>query len=134
MADVVNRVELARRDQRGKTASGRSVITERGYVATRLGLESFEKQLYAEALQRGLTKARSVLVLADGAVWIWLRFTATATGIGSFPTTSRRNERVSPFRYPAPTLTSTPSLRQNPVMHGTSPPIQRPKPALRAFP
>lgn len=62
---------IFRLDQRGKTASGRSVITERGYVATRLGLESFEKQLYAEALQRGLTKARSVLVLADGAVWIW---------------------------------------------------------------
>lgn len=62
---------IFRLDQRGKTASGRSVITERGYVATRLGLESFEKQLYAEALQRGLTKATSVLVLADGAVWIW---------------------------------------------------------------
>lgn len=62
---------IFRLDQRGKTSSGRSVITERGYVATRLGLESFEKQLYAEALQRGLTKAKSVLVLADGAVWIW---------------------------------------------------------------
>ena len=62
---------IFRLDQRGKTASGRSVITERGYVATRLGLESFEKQLYAEALQRGLTKAKSVLVLADGAIWIW---------------------------------------------------------------
>ena len=62
---------IFRLDQRGKTASGRSVITERGYVATRLGLEAFEKQLYAEALQRGLTKATSVLVLADGAVWIW---------------------------------------------------------------
>ena len=62
---------IFRLDQRGKPSSGRSVITERGYVATRLGLESFEKQLYAEALQRGLTKAKSVLVLADGAVWIW---------------------------------------------------------------
>ena len=50
---------------------GRSVITERGYVATRQGLECFEKQLYAEALQRGLSEAESVLVLADGAVWIW---------------------------------------------------------------
>lgn len=62
---------IFRLDQRGKTVSGRSVITERGYVATRLGLESFEKQLYAEALQRGLNEAKSVLVLADGAVWIW---------------------------------------------------------------
>jgi len=48
---------IFRLDQRGKTASGRSVITERGYVATRQGLESFESQLYAEALQRGFTKA-----------------------------------------------------------------------------
>jgi hypothetical protein len=62
---------IFRLDQRGKTASGRSVITERGYVATRQGLESFEKQLYAEALQRGLSQAKSVLVLADGAAWIW---------------------------------------------------------------
>ncbi len=62
---------IFRLDQRGKTASGRSVITERGYVATRQGLESFEKQLYAEALQRGLSQAESVLVLADGAAWIW---------------------------------------------------------------
>lgn len=62
---------IFRLDQRGRTSSGRSVITERGYVATRQGLESFEKQLYAEALQRGLTQAESVLVLADGAAWIW---------------------------------------------------------------
>ena len=60
-----------RLDQRAKTASGRDVITERGYVATRHGPEGFEKQLYVEALQRGLLKAASVLVLADGAIWIW---------------------------------------------------------------
>jgi len=60
-----------RLDQRGRTASGRAVITERGYVATRQGVEALEKQLYAEALQRGLLRAKSVLVLADGAVWIW---------------------------------------------------------------
>jgi hypothetical protein len=62
---------IFRLDQRGTTASGRAVITERGYVATRQGPEALEKQLYAEALQRGLSKANSVLVLADGAVWIW---------------------------------------------------------------
>ncbi len=60
-----------RLDQRGKTNSGRAMITERGYVATRRGLESFERQLYAEALQRGLREAKNVLVLADGAIWIW---------------------------------------------------------------
>jgi len=60
-----------RLDQRGGTASDRPFITERGYVATRQGVEALEKQLYAEALQRGLLQAKSVLVLADGAIWIW---------------------------------------------------------------
>jgi hypothetical protein len=40
-------------------------------VATRMGLESFKRQLYAEALRRGLLQAETVLVLGDGAVWIW---------------------------------------------------------------
>jgi len=60
-----------RLDQRGVTAGGRPLITQRGYVATRLGLEEFDRQLYAEALQRGLLQAQKVLVIADGAVWIW---------------------------------------------------------------
>jgi hypothetical protein len=60
-----------RLDQRAQTASGRPVITERGYVATRLGLEAFGHQMYAEALLRGLSQADKVLVIADGAVWIW---------------------------------------------------------------
>jgi hypothetical protein len=62
---------IFRLDQRGTTASGRPIIAERGFVATRLGLESFRHQLYAEALQRGLSQVKQVLVLADGAVWIW---------------------------------------------------------------
>lgn len=62
---------IFRLDQRGTTASGRPVITQRGYVATRRGVESFQRQLYAEALQRGLTMAELVLILGDGAVWIW---------------------------------------------------------------
>ena len=60
-----------RLDQRGTDGGGRPVITERGYVATRRGIESFGRQLYAEALQRGLRQAETVLVLGDGAVWIW---------------------------------------------------------------
>jgi hypothetical protein len=60
-----------RLDQRGTTESGRSVITDRGYVATRRGIDSFQRQLYAEALQRGLLTAETVLILADGAIWIW---------------------------------------------------------------
>lgn len=60
-----------RLDQRATTASGRPVIAQRGYVATRRGVDSFQRQLYAEALQRGLTMAEFVLILGDGAVWIW---------------------------------------------------------------
>ena len=62
---------IFRLDQRGHTAAKRPVITDRGYVATRAGLEAFEKLVYAEALRRGLTKAAEVLVIADGAIWIW---------------------------------------------------------------
>ena len=48
---------IFRLDQRGHTASKRPVITERGYVATRAGLEVFERLVYAEALRRGLGRA-----------------------------------------------------------------------------
>jgi hypothetical protein len=60
-----------RLDQRGTSQSGRPIIAERGYVATRGGITPFRQQLYAEALQRGLHQAETVLVLGDGAVWIW---------------------------------------------------------------
>jgi len=60
-----------RMDQRITTQSDRRVIVNRKYVATRKGVDSFKQQLYAEALQSGLLQAKTVLVLADGAVWIW---------------------------------------------------------------
>lgn len=60
-----------RLDQRGQTAGGRPFITDRGYVMTRGGLEELEKQLWAEAVRRGLLQAALVLVVADGAAWIW---------------------------------------------------------------
>ena len=60
-----------RLDQRGTTAAGRPIIAERGFVATRAGLDCFRSQLYAETLQRGLLQAEHVLILADGAIWIW---------------------------------------------------------------
>jgi hypothetical protein len=62
---------IFRLDQRGRTHSGRPIITERGFVATRQGLDAFRQQLYAETLRRGLQQAKDVLVVADGAVWIW---------------------------------------------------------------
>ena len=60
-----------RLDHRGQTAGKRAVISERGYAATRLGLEALSAQLYREALARGLGQAQLVLVIADGALWIW---------------------------------------------------------------
>jgi hypothetical protein len=62
---------IFRLDQRGTTAAGRPVIAERGYVATRRPLDEFRLQIYAEALQRGLLQAKEILILGDGAVWIW---------------------------------------------------------------
>jgi hypothetical protein len=60
-----------RLDHRGQTAGGRPVITERGFVATRAGMDALREQLHGEALRRGLGQAASALVIGDGAVWIW---------------------------------------------------------------
>ena len=60
-----------RLDHRGQTAGGRPVITERGFVATRAGIDALREQLHAEALRRGLGQAAAALVIGDGAVWIW---------------------------------------------------------------
>lgn len=60
-----------RLDHRGQTAGERALISERGFVATRGGLEALTAQLYREAIARGLGQAQQVLVIADGAVWIW---------------------------------------------------------------
>ena len=60
-----------RLDHRGKTRGGRPVISQRGFVATRQGLDALRAQLHAEAMRRGLGQAAGVLVIGDGAVWIW---------------------------------------------------------------
>jgi hypothetical protein len=60
-----------RLSQRVQTASGRSVILSRGTVMTRGGIEALKQQLWAEAMRHGLAQAQEVLVIADGAVWIW---------------------------------------------------------------
>ena len=59
---------LEQRIQKGKR---RALITERSYVATRAGIEPMIKQLHFEAMARGLAQAQRVLVIADGALWIW---------------------------------------------------------------
>ena len=60
-----------RLDHRGQSAGGRPIITERGFVATREGIDGLREQMHAEALRRGLGQAASALVIGDGAVWIW---------------------------------------------------------------
>ena len=60
-----------RLDHRGQSAGGRPLITARGFVATRTGIDGLRQQLHAEALRRGLGQAAGALVIADGALWIW---------------------------------------------------------------
>jgi hypothetical protein len=49
----------------------RARILSRGTVMTRGGVDSLREQLWAEAMRHGLAGASRVLVIADGAVWIW---------------------------------------------------------------
>src|SRR5580658_2403374 len=60
-----------RLDHRGKTEAGRPIISQRGFVATREGIDALRQQLHAEAMRRGLGQAAGALVIADGAAWIW---------------------------------------------------------------
>lgn len=60
-----------RLNQRAQNAAGRPLILSRGYVMTRGGVEALKEQLWAEAMRRGLGRANEVLIVADGAVWIW---------------------------------------------------------------
>jgi hypothetical protein len=60
-----------RLDHRAQTASGRAVISQRAYAVTRAGVEALIRQLYYESLFCGLGQAKEVLVIADGALWIW---------------------------------------------------------------
>lgn len=60
-----------RLDQRGESAGGRARILSRGTVMTRGGVDALRAQLFAEAQRHGLAQADKVLVIADGALWIW---------------------------------------------------------------
>ena len=60
-----------RLSQRVPTAGGRPEILSRGYAMTRGGVDALKAQLWAEALRQGLSQAAEVLLVADGAVWIW---------------------------------------------------------------
>jgi len=58
-------------DERGKSASGREIISERRWAATSLGVEAFSPLVHALAVRWGMRGARSMAVVADGAEWIW---------------------------------------------------------------
>lgn len=58
-------------DQRTRTAGGRPILLSRGTVMTRGGIEALREQLFAECLRHGAGQATEVLVVADGAMWIW---------------------------------------------------------------
>ena len=60
-----------RLDQRVEGESGRAHILSRGTVMTRGGVDELREQLFAEAQRHGLAQASKVLVVADGALWIW---------------------------------------------------------------
>jgi len=60
-----------RLDQRVESQGGRAHILSRGTVMTRGGVDDLREQLFAEAQRQGLAQAAKVLVVADGAVWIW---------------------------------------------------------------
>ncbi len=60
-----------RLDQRVESAGGRARILSRGTVMTRGGVDDLREQLFAEAQRHGLAQAAKVLVVADGALWIW---------------------------------------------------------------
>jgi hypothetical protein len=60
-----------RLSDRAETEGGRRVIISRGYVMTRKGIDALREAVYGEAVRRGLLQAARVLIIADGAVWIW---------------------------------------------------------------
>ncbi len=60
-----------RLDQRTQTDTRRSIILSRGTVMTRGGVDALREQLFAECLRQGMGQAAEVLVIADGALWIW---------------------------------------------------------------
>jgi len=60
-----------RLSQRSQTGGGRPAILSRGYAMTRAGSDALKEQLWAEAMRHGLGRANEVLIVADGAAWIW---------------------------------------------------------------
>jgi hypothetical protein len=58
-------------EQAGHTASGRGVLSEKVVVCWQGDGGELGRRLHWEALRRGLGRAKWILVVADGAPWIW---------------------------------------------------------------
>ena len=83
----VKAATIYRVDQVAEKASGRRQILQKFWVLapTQTPPEEFGRAVHAEAIRRGMGKAKYVFVLADGAVWIWNliedRFAACLKGL-----------------------------------------------------
>jgi hypothetical protein len=64
---------IYRLHQRAENRSGRGLLTEKYAVATPPGTSpmDFGAAVHAEALRRGMGRAKTVYVVMDGAVWLW---------------------------------------------------------------
>jgi hypothetical protein len=60
-----------RQDQAGQTAGGRGVLSEKVLIRWQGEPPELGRRLHWEALRHGLARSRDVLVVADGAPWIW---------------------------------------------------------------
>lgn len=60
-----------RHEQAGRTASGRGVLTEKIVIGWQGEPLEFGRRLHGEALRGGLGRAQNILVVGDGAPWIW---------------------------------------------------------------
>lgn len=67
----VKSARLFRLDWRARTQSERAQLVDSRHVATRQGVETLSELVYTEALRLGLLRCSQVLVIADGAAWIW---------------------------------------------------------------
>lgn len=69
----VKAATIYRVDQVAEKASGRRQILQKFWVLapTQTPPAEFGRAVHAEAIRRGMGKAKYVFVLADGAVWIW---------------------------------------------------------------
>ena len=58
-------------ESRCRTAGGRGKLLGKEYLATLEGVEGFGRQFRERAVAWGVDKARRVVVMGDGAPWIW---------------------------------------------------------------